>query len=137
MHVVSDESLQTLCDDELSRLQPTCAQGTDWYRDYHYPVLYGASLVQDLKASLAELGIVLKKNEFKLDPKPMLKLTMSRFFDNSYAGLVDALIRHLPSPVRGAQTKITHSYSGSLKVRDGDTHGDHIHLRSSAMCISQ
>ena len=65
---------------------------------------------------MTDLGIVLKKNEYKLDPKPMLKLTMSRFFDTSYAGLVDSVVRHLPSPVGGANTKISHSYSGSLKV---------------------
>ena len=33
-----------------------------------------------VRAELGELGIVLKKDEYKLDPKPLVKLVMSRFF---------------------------------------------------------
>ena len=53
-----------------------------------------------------------KKAEFALDPKPMLKLTVSRFFAGSYAGLVAACVAHLPSPADGAATKVSHTYSG-------------------------
>ncbi|KAL1515598.1 hypothetical protein AB1Y20_002218 [Prymnesium parvum] len=69
----------------------------------------------DLKAALNDLGIGMKQDEYKLDPKPMLKLTMSRFFGSSYAGFVEAVVDHLPSPVKGAEAKVSHSYSGSLK----------------------
>ena len=42
----------------------------------------------------------------------MLKLTVSRFFAGSYAGLVAACVAHLPSPADGAATKVSHTYSG-------------------------
>jgi U5 small nuclear ribonucleoprotein component len=66
----------------------------------------------ELRDVLADLGIGLKKAEFALDPKPMLKLTMARFFGGSYAGLVAALVAHLPSPAQGAALKVEHTYSG-------------------------
>jgi len=68
----------------------------------------------ELKATLVELGVPMKKEEFKLDPKPLLKLVLSRFFGNSYAALVDAVVKHLPSPVSGAKDKVESTYSGSL-----------------------
>jgi len=65
-----------------------------------------------LRGVLADLGIGMKKAEFGLDPKPMLKLTMARFFGGSYAGLVAAVVAHLPSPLEGAKAKVAHAYSG-------------------------
>jgi hypothetical protein len=59
------------------------------------------------------MGIVLKKDEYKLDPKPLVKLVMSRFFGETSAGMVDALVAHLPSPEDGAKAKIEQTYSGS------------------------
>uniref|UniRef100_A0A7S4BS45 Tr-type G domain-containing protein n=2 Tax=Chrysotila carterae TaxID=13221 RepID=A0A7S4BS45_CHRCT len=73
-----------------------------------------SSSEQDLKATLIELGLPMRRDEFKLDPKPLLKLVISRFFGESYAGLVDACVAHLPSPLAGAKTKIENSYSGAL-----------------------
>ena len=66
----------------------------------------------DLRTLLDGLGLHLHNSEYALDPKPMLKLTMSRFFGGSYAGLVASLVAHLPSPVDGAAAKVDHSYSG-------------------------
>ena len=66
----------------------------------------------ELKATLAELGISMKKSEFKLDPKPMLRVTLSRFFGSSHAGLTQALVDHLPSAQAGAVAKVEHAYSG-------------------------
>mmetsp|Transcript_1942 Transcript_1942/g.4164 ORF Transcript_1942/g.4164 Transcript_1942/m.4164 type:complete len:992 (-) Transcript_1942:146-3121(-) len=68
----------------------------------------------DLKATLAELGLPLKRAEHALDPKPVLKLIVSRFFGESYAGLVDSMVAHLPSPQSGAKAKIDGTYSGAL-----------------------
>merc|ERR1740117_2049147 len=34
----------------------------------------------DVRSELGEMGVVLKKDEYKLDPKPLVKLVMSRFF---------------------------------------------------------
>jgi len=69
---------------------------------------------QDLKGTLDDLGIELKASEAKLDPRPLLRLSMSRFFGMSYVGLVEAMVTHLPSPQKGAKAKIEHTYSGSL-----------------------
>ena len=69
----------------------------------------------DVRAELGEMGIVLKKDEYKLDPKPLVKLVMSRFFGETSAGMVDALVAHLPSPEDGAKAKIEQTYSGSLQ----------------------
>jgi U5 small nuclear ribonucleoprotein component len=66
-----------------------------------------------VRAELGEMGIVLKKDEYKLDPKPLVKLVMSRFFGETSAGMVDALVAHLPSPEDGAKAKIEQTYSGS------------------------
>ena len=38
-----------------------------------------------MRSELGELGIVLKKDEYKLDPKPLVKLVMSRFFGETSA----------------------------------------------------
>ena len=45
----------------------------------------------------------------------MLKLVTMRFFGESAAGLVDAMVANLPSPETAAPMKIEHMYSGSLK----------------------
>jgi len=66
------------------------------------------------RSTLDELGIGMKRAELRLDPKPMLRLALSRFFGASYAGLVQAMVDHLPSPAEGAASKVEHTYSGSL-----------------------
>ena len=53
----------------------------------------------DVRAELGEMGIVLKKDEYKLDPKPLVKLVMSRFFGETSAGMVLTLTLTLtPDP---------------------------------------
>ena len=69
---------------------------------------------EEFKGTLEELGIHMRRSEHKLDPKPMIRLTLSRFFGQSYHGLVQAMVDHLPSPQKGAQVKVEHTYSGSL-----------------------
>ena len=68
----------------------------------------------DVRAALGELGVELRKDEYKLDPKPMLRVVMARFFGESSAGMVDALVRWLPSPEGGARAKVEQTYSGVL-----------------------
>jgi len=68
---------------------------------------------QELKACLSDIGVCMKASESGLDPKPMLKLTLSQFFDSSYAALVDAVVEHLPCPVTGAAAKVHQTYSGA------------------------
>ena len=67
----------------------------------------------ELRSTLDELGIMMKKAELKMDPKPMLRLTLSRFLGSSHAGLVQAMVDHLPSPAKGAMAKVEHTYTGA------------------------
>ena len=50
-----------------------------------------------LSKTLAELGVKLKQKELHMDPKPLLKLVMTRFFGRS-RGFVDVLVDEVASP---------------------------------------
>ena len=54
---------------------------------------------------MPQIGVSLSKPELHLDPKPLLKLALGRFFGDA-SGLVDMLARHVPSPVDGAAAKV-------------------------------
>lgn len=53
----------------------------------------------DIEPCLTELGIYLKKKDLMLDPRPLLRLIFSKLLGRS-AGFVDAIVDHIPSPVR-------------------------------------
>jgi U5 small nuclear ribonucleoprotein component len=40
-----------------------------------------------------------------LDPKPLLRLVLGRFFGNM-GGFVDMVAKHVPSPIAGAAMKV-------------------------------
>jgi U5 small nuclear ribonucleoprotein component len=67
----------------------------------------------DLKETLAKLGIVLKPSQYKADARVLLKLVCERFFGPS-TGFVDMVVEHLPSPVEGAELKLQRYYTGPL-----------------------
>lgn len=46
-----------------------------------------------------------------MDPKPLLKLTLSRFFGYP-RGFVEMVTKHVPSPIDGAEKKVTFCYTG-------------------------
>ena len=58
-----------------------------------------------LKATLESLGIYLKPSQLQLDPKPLLRLVCEYFFGTSN-GLVDMIVKKLPSPEDNALTKV-------------------------------
>eukprot|EP00743_Colponemidia_sp_Colp-15_P002126 GILK01002308.1.p1 GENE.GILK01002308.1~~GILK01002308.1.p1 ORF type:complete len:1002 (+),score=162.07 GILK01002308.1:66-3008(+) len=66
-----------------------------------------------LQNTLADLGIYLKKEEVRLDPKPLLKLVCQRFFGD-VSSMVDIVVHKVPSPVENARLKVEHVYSGDL-----------------------
>jgi len=69
-----------------------------------------------LKEALATVGVRLTKAELQLDPKPLLKVSLRRFFrEKSAAAFVDLVARHTPSPVAHAPTKVAAHYTGSLQ----------------------
>lgn len=51
----------------------------------------------DLAVTLRELGVRVRREELHLDPKPLLRLVLNRFFGTA-TGLVDMIVQHIPSP---------------------------------------
>mmetsp|Transcript_13614 Transcript_13614/g.30033 ORF Transcript_13614/g.30033 Transcript_13614/m.30033 type:complete len:970 (+) Transcript_13614:155-3064(+) len=68
---------------------------------------------EDLHVVFRQLGIKLKGKEMHLDPRPLLKLALSRFFGKP-AGFVEMVQLHVPSPVEGADLKVTTTYTGLM-----------------------
>lgn len=52
-----------------------------------------------------ELGIILKRDEYNLNVKPLLKIVLSRFFGNS-TGFTDMCVQFIPSPKQNAPKKV-------------------------------
>eukprot|EP01114_Cavostelium_apophysatum_P008768 TRINITY_DN2152_c0_g1_i2.p1 TRINITY_DN2152_c0_g1~~TRINITY_DN2152_c0_g1_i2.p1 ORF type:complete len:970 (-),score=294.30 TRINITY_DN2152_c0_g1_i2:64-2973(-) len=77
-----------------------------------YSQIVGEDVAQ-LKVTLEELGIHLRKDELNLDAKPLLKLVLSHFFGKCN-GFVDMCVKHVPSPVAAAQAKIPQIYTGPM-----------------------
>ncbi|KAK9494206.1 P-loop containing nucleoside triphosphate hydrolase protein [Lipomyces doorenjongii] len=65
------------------------------------------------KKTLGGFGIYLTPSQYKLDPKPLLKLVCQKFFGLS-TGFVDMILDHVPSPADNASTKIETTYTGPL-----------------------
>lgn len=70
----------------------------------------------DLKRFLAPFGIELKPSQLKSDAKVILKLACEQFF-GPLAGFVDMCLRHVPSPVEGAQRMLEKYYTGPLDTK--------------------
>ena len=71
---------------------------------------------EDLKDTLATLGISLKPSQYKTDARVLLKLVCEQFFGPA-DGLVDMIVQHVPSPVDGAQRKLEKYYTGPLNTK--------------------
>ncbi|KAE8314110.1 P-loop containing nucleoside triphosphate hydrolase protein [Aspergillus transmontanensis] len=68
---------------------------------------------EDLKRTLASVGIHLKPSQLKSDAKELLNLVCGQFFGPA-TGFVDMIVQHVPSPVEGAQMKLDRYYTGPL-----------------------
>jgi len=68
---------------------------------------------EDLLTIFKQLGIRMKSAEMHLDPRPLLKLALSRFFGKP-AGFVEMVVQHVPSPIESAELKVTTGYTGYL-----------------------
>ena len=91
----------------------------------------------DLRKTLASLGIQLKPIMYKMDVRPLLKAVLDQFFGRS-TGLVDVIVEHIPSPIEGAAHRVFRVYLvdvplltyfgggkhilGSPNFRTGDLH---------------
>ena len=71
---------------------------------------------EDLKDTLATLGISLKPSQYKTDARVLLKLVCEQFFGPA-DGFVDMIVEHVPSPVEGARKKLENYYTGPLNTK--------------------
>lgn len=67
---------------------------------------------EDLMTLFRQLGIRIKGSEFHLDPRPLLVLSLRRFFGPP-SGFVSMIAKHVPSPVDAATFKVESTYTGS------------------------
>jgi U5 small nuclear ribonucleoprotein component len=68
----------------------------------------------ELRQTMASVGVTLSSSDLRLNPKPLLKLACQRFF-GTVAGFVEMCVRAFPSPAENAEAKITHTYVGELE----------------------
>jgi len=66
-----------------------------------------------VKASLESLNIYLTPTQLKSNAKDLLKFACQEFFGPP-TGLVDMLVKHVPSPVEGAKQKLDRYYTGPV-----------------------
>lgn len=71
---------------------------------------------EDLKETLATLGIYLKPSQYKTDAKDLLKKVCEQFFGGA-EGFVDMIVDHIPSPLEGAPKKLSRYYTGPTDTK--------------------
>ncbi|QRV94692.1 Elongation factor Tu GTP binding domain [Ceratobasidium sp. AG-Ba] len=69
----------------------------------------------DLKQTLAGLGITLKQVLYKMDSRPLLKAVLDQFFGPA-VGLVDMLVEWIPSPAEATAAKVERTYTGPINT---------------------
>lgn len=74
---------------------------------------------EDLKETLAQLGIKLKPSQFKTDAKVLLKLVCEQFFGPAN-GFVDMVVQHVPAPLDGAQRYLDRFYTGPTDTKTAE-----------------
>ncbi|KAK7541021.1 elongation factor 2 [Phyllosticta citribraziliensis] len=75
---------------------------------------------EDLKETLASLGIQLKPSQLRTDARELLKLACEQFFGTS-GGFVDMVVRHVPSPIEGSQRYLERYYTGPLDTETAES----------------
>lgn len=74
----------------------------------------------DLKRTLAELGISLKPSQLKANAKDLLQMVCAQFFGPA-SGFVDMIVQHVPSPKAGAKRMLENFYTGPQDTRTADS----------------
>ncbi|KAK1068633.1 hypothetical protein LTR74_005504 [Friedmanniomyces endolithicus] len=67
----------------------------------------------ELKKTLASLGIMLKPSQLRANAKDLLTLVCGQFFGPA-TGLVDMVTQHIPSPQQGSKRMLENFYTGPL-----------------------
>lgn len=75
---------------------------------------------EDLKETLATLGISLKPSQYKTDAKSLLKMVCEQFFGGA-EGFVDMVVEHVPSPLEGAPKKLDRYYTGPTDTKTAES----------------
>ncbi|KAF7117252.1 hypothetical protein CNMCM5793_006008 [Aspergillus hiratsukae] len=70
----------------------------------------------DLKETLASVGINLKPSQLKSDARVLLNMVCQEFFGPA-TGFVDMIVQHIPSPVEGARRTLDRYYTGPLDTK--------------------
>lgn len=83
------------------------------YKLYSHTISESA---EDLKETLAGVGINLKPSQLKSDAKGLLNLVCEQFFGPA-TGFVDMIIQSVPSPVVGSRKKLEKHYTGPLNTK--------------------
>jgi U5 small nuclear ribonucleoprotein component len=73
---------------------------------------------EDLKETLASVGVTLKPTQLKTDAKELLNLVCEQFFGPA-SGFVDMVVQHVPSPVEGALRALERYYTGPMDTKVG------------------
>ncbi|KAK5723942.1 hypothetical protein LTR17_013784 [Elasticomyces elasticus] len=71
---------------------------------------------EELRKTLAGLGIQLKPSQLRANAKDLLREVCGQFFGGA-EGMVDMLVSHIPSPVEGAGRMCKQFYTGPLESK--------------------
>ena len=75
---------------------------------------------EDLRETLATLGISLKPSQYRTDAKDLLKMVCGQFFGGA-EGFVDMIVEHVPSPLEGAEKKLVRYYTGPTGTKTAES----------------
>jgi 116 kDa U5 small nuclear ribonucleoprotein component len=70
--------------------------------------------MEELAPLLGKLGIYLKKEEYRMDSRPLLRLVCQKFFGDT-SSVVDLMVKHVPNAKEATATKLEMVYSGNKK----------------------
>ena len=70
---------------------------------------------KELRPFLLKLGIYLRKEDYKVNTKKLLRLVCRRFFGNA-SSIVDMVKNFIPSPVHATRTKVGLNYTGNRQT---------------------
>lgn len=63
---------------------------------------------------LRSLGVLLKREQLRASARPLLKAALSKFLETAVCGIIDMMVRHVPTPANAAKGKIARCYSGPM-----------------------
>mmetsp|Transcript_18743 Transcript_18743/g.46413 ORF Transcript_18743/g.46413 Transcript_18743/m.46413 type:complete len:1029 (+) Transcript_18743:77-3163(+) len=68
----------------------------------------------DVNSLLRGLGVLLKRDQLRSSARPLLRATLSKFFETANCGFIDMIVKHMPCPAVAAKGKVARCYSGPM-----------------------